>query len=234
MLGEEPAVAWAKSIRDPSSLSDAEAKIVDSYLVNLLLLYTRSARMEEAGLTDLSLLELTIRSSAWLYFGNPFARRWWRNDREIGGWDPDIVRILDEEIARLDSGSSERWLNDLLWTDGSRDIPLSMPRDAGRAGERRGKDVRRSGPVETIDHQAVPNILPSFGAFQPSPVPKHRKEIVVIRHAESTSCRVVQRTTILGCEDGRTSSAHRVGLWVLASRMRSLGSLASSQLRSTE
>ena len=123
MLGEEPAVAWAKSIRDPSSLSDAEAKVVDSYLVNLLLLYTRTARMEEAGLTDLSQLERTIRSSAWLYFGNPVARRWWRNDRKMGGWDPDIVRILDEEIARLDSGSSERWLNDLLSTDGSREVP---------------------------------------------------------------------------------------------------------------
>ena len=123
MLGEEPAVAWAKSIRDPSSLSDAEAKVVDSNLVNLLLLYTRTARMEEAGLTDLSELERTIRSSAWLYFGNPFARRWWRNDRKMGGWDPDIVRILDEEIARLDSGSSERWLNGLLSTDGSREVP---------------------------------------------------------------------------------------------------------------
>ncbi len=121
MLGEEPAVAWAKSIRDPSSLSDAEAKVVDSNLVNLLLLYTRMARMEEAGLTDLSELERTIRSSAWLYFGNPFARRWWRNDRKMGGWDP--VRILDEEIARLDSGSSERWLNDLLSTDGNREVP---------------------------------------------------------------------------------------------------------------
>ncbi len=123
MLGEEPAVAWAKSVRDPSSLSDAEAKVVDSYLVNLLFLYTRFARMEEAGLVDLSQLELSIRSSAWLYFGNPFARRWWRNDRKMGGWDPDIVRILDEEIARLDSGSSERWLNGLLSTDGSRKVP---------------------------------------------------------------------------------------------------------------
>ena len=123
MLGEEPAVAWAKSIRDPSSLSDAEAKVVDSLLVNELLLFTRYARMEAAGLTDLSQLEHAIRSSAWVYFGNPFARRWWRNDRKMGGWDPDIVRILDEEIARLESGSSEHWLNDLLSTDGSRDVP---------------------------------------------------------------------------------------------------------------
>jgi hypothetical protein len=123
MLGEEPAVAWAKSIRDPSSLSDAEAKVIDSFLVNQLFLYNRLARMEKAGLADLSALERTIHSSAWVYFGNPFARRWWRNDREMGGWDPDVVRILDEEIARLDSGSSERWLNGLLSTDGSRDVP---------------------------------------------------------------------------------------------------------------
>jgi hypothetical protein len=53
-----------------------------------------------------------------------------------------------------------------------------------------------------MDHQAVPNILPSFGAFQPSPNSKHREKMIVIWHAESTSCRVVQRTTILGVEDG--------------------------------
>jgi len=54
-----------------------------------------------------------------------------------------------------------------------------------------------------MDHQeAVPNILLSFGAFQPSPDSKHREKMVVVRHAESTSCRVVQRTTILWVEDG--------------------------------
>ena len=115
--------------------------------------------------------------------------------------------------ARLGSGGSERWLNDLLSTDGSRNVPLSMPRDAGRAGEPRGETMRGSaGPVEAIDHQAVPNILPNFGTTQPSPDSKHRKEVVVVGHAESTSCRVVQRTTILGVEDG----AHQLAEFIRA------------------
>jgi hypothetical protein len=72
--------------------------------------------------------------------------------------------------------------------------------------------LRGSGPVEAVDHQAVPNILPSFGAFQPSPDSKHREKVIVVRHAEPTSCRVVQRTTILGCEDG----AHQLAEFIRA------------------
>ncbi len=34
MLGENPAEAWARSIRDPESLSPADVKIVDSYLIH--------------------------------------------------------------------------------------------------------------------------------------------------------------------------------------------------------
>jgi hypothetical protein len=48
-------------------------------------------------------------------------------------WTPRVDKAVKLHFdskpayARLGSGSSERWLNDLLWTDGSRDVPLSMP-----------------------------------------------------------------------------------------------------------
>ena len=123
MLGEDPSVAWAKSIRDPSSLSDAEVKVVDSYLVSQLNQWNRLVSMEEAGLVEIGALERSIRSDTWFYFGNPFARRWWRSMRDHGEWDPDLVRLLDAEISRIDDDINERWLNDLRSAGDSPDRP---------------------------------------------------------------------------------------------------------------
>ena len=113
MLGDDPSVAWAKSIREPGSLSDAEVKVVDSYLINQLNHWNRLVVMEEAGLVELGALEDSVRRDAWFYFGNSFARRWWRSMRDTGEWDSEFARLLDAQIARLDQDTSEHWLNDM-------------------------------------------------------------------------------------------------------------------------
>ncbi len=106
-------VAWSKSIRDPASLSDVDVKVVDSYLINQLNQWERLVEMEKADLVERGALERSIRRSTWFYFGGPFARRWWRSMRDLGEWDPDLVRLLDAQIARLDDDLNERWLNDM-------------------------------------------------------------------------------------------------------------------------
>ena len=123
MLGDEPSVAWGKSIREPSSLSDAEVKVVDSYLINELNHWNRLVAMEEAGLVEPGALEDSVRHDAWFYFGNAFARRWWRSMRDAGEWDPELVRLLDAQIAGLDQDSTERWLDDMRSAADSDDRP---------------------------------------------------------------------------------------------------------------
>ena len=113
MLGEEPSVAWAKSIRDPSSLSDAEVKIVDSYLINQLNVWSRTVIMERAGLVERGELERLIRQNAWFFFGNPFAKRWWRSMRDSGDWGPNLSRLLDAQIAQLGDDINARWLDEM-------------------------------------------------------------------------------------------------------------------------
>ena len=52
----------AKSIRDPDSLSDAEVKVVDSYLISQVNQWTPLVSMEEAGLRNLLAFIVCIRS----------------------------------------------------------------------------------------------------------------------------------------------------------------------------
>ncbi len=113
LLGEEPGIAWAKSIRDPTSLSDAEVKSIDSYLINQLNHWDWLVSMENAGLEELGALERSIRANSWFFFGNPFAKRWWVSMRDPGGWNPDIVRLLDAQIALLGDDINARWLDEM-------------------------------------------------------------------------------------------------------------------------
>ena len=113
LLGEEPGIAWAKSIRDPTSLSDAEVKSIDSYLINQLNHWEWLVSMENAGLEEIGELERSIRKNAWFFFGNPFARRWWVSVRDPGEWDPDLVRLLDAQIAKLGDDVNTRWLDEM-------------------------------------------------------------------------------------------------------------------------
>ncbi len=113
LLGEEPGIAWAKSIRDPTSLSDTEVKSIDSYLINQLNHWEWLVSMENAGLEELGALDRNIRANAWFFFGNPFAKRWWVSMRDPGEWDPDLVRLLDAQIALLGDDINARWLDEM-------------------------------------------------------------------------------------------------------------------------
>ncbi len=114
MLGESPAEAWAKSIQAPESLSPAEVKIVDSWLVHQVNQWRRTAFMEAEGLAEPGATERVVRKNAWFYFGNSFAKRWWRTIKRDGGWDPEFARIVDTELAALDDTQNARWIEEML------------------------------------------------------------------------------------------------------------------------
>ena len=114
MLGESPAEAWAKSIQNPESLSPAEVKIVDSWLIHQVNQWQRTSIMETEGLAEPGATERHARENAWFYFGNPFAKRWWRTISGDGGWDPDFVRIVDTQLAAVDDAQNARWIDEML------------------------------------------------------------------------------------------------------------------------
>jgi hypothetical protein len=114
MLGESPAEAWARSILDPDSLSPMEVKIVDSWLIHQVNQWRRTAFMEAEGLAEPGATERKVRENAWFYFGNPFAKRWWRTIKRDGGWEPAFARIVDSQLAALEDTQNARWIEEML------------------------------------------------------------------------------------------------------------------------
>jgi hypothetical protein len=87
MLGENAAQAWARSIQDPDSLSPADLKVVDSWLIHEVNQWRRTDLMESEGLAEPGATARAVRQNAWFYFSNPFAKRWWHTMKRDGGWD---------------------------------------------------------------------------------------------------------------------------------------------------
>ncbi len=114
MMGESPAVAWAKPIQNPESLSPTEVKIVDSWLIHQVNQWHRTSLMEAEGLAKPGATERHARENAWFYFANPFAKRWWRTIKRDGGWDPEFARIVDTELAALDDTQNAKWIDEML------------------------------------------------------------------------------------------------------------------------
>jgi len=107
----EMAEVWVKAIRTPESLTDAEARMVESHLVSQMLQWDQLLQMESAGLVSHDRVRQHIVNTAPFYFGSRFAKNWWVG--EAPGWAGTpmmdvagpIIDGLDEDylVKRLDS-----------------------------------------------------------------------------------------------------------------------------------
>jgi hypothetical protein len=95
-----------KTIRTPEALTDAEARMVESHLVALMLQWDHMFQMERVGLISRDHARQHISNSARFYFGSRFAKNWWRLELELQGWEGTpmadvagpIVGDLDENF----------------------------------------------------------------------------------------------------------------------------------------
>lgn len=70
----EMAEVWVKAVRTPEALTDAEARMVESHLVALMLQWDQMFQMEDAGLISREDSRQHINNSARFYFGSRFAK----------------------------------------------------------------------------------------------------------------------------------------------------------------
>jgi hypothetical protein len=85
-LGENPMQVVAKSILDPSSLSEAELLIMGNYLSSQILIESRKRALLENGVYGEEVSALRIMSKPWAdnYFGNQFAQSWYISEKARG------------------------------------------------------------------------------------------------------------------------------------------------------
>lgn len=105
------AAIWVKAVRSPENLTDAEARIVESYLVSIMLQWDHMLQMEANGLITREHARQHIISSAPFYFGSRFAKNWWKYEepgwRGTRMWEiaAPVIDGLDENfiLKRLDN-----------------------------------------------------------------------------------------------------------------------------------
>ena len=104
--GETLAVAWAKAIDEPESLTTAEMVQLAGYLENMLVQLSRRASLHLLGLYE----ESAQQQIEWLiddYFGNAFARAWWQERKKTWKWRR-LGSAVDRAIAALDDNKQSQ------------------------------------------------------------------------------------------------------------------------------
>lgn len=102
----EKAEVWVKSFMAPETMTDADMKVVESHLVALMMQWDYLFQMEESGLANRARITQHIRNTAPFYFGNAFAKNWFR--AEAQGWEGTammevavpIVEGLDDDFMK--------------------------------------------------------------------------------------------------------------------------------------
>jgi len=115
------AAVWVKAVRTPEDLTDAEARIVESYLVSIMLQWDHMLQMEANGLITRDHARQHIVSMAPFYFGSRFAKNWWKYE-EPGWRGTRMWEIAAPVIAGLDENYIAKRL------DHTRIAPLAPPR----------------------------------------------------------------------------------------------------------
>lgn len=105
LMGENPISAIEKSVLDPESMTYADFRIVDAYLINAVHEWEDRYSMHRAGLAPAE--EWTDRVDedvAW-FFGNQFAKSWWA---ETGALvlPPELAEYVSAAIEAVPDGAT--------------------------------------------------------------------------------------------------------------------------------
>jgi len=76
-LGENPAMAVAKSIENPAGMNFVDYIVVDTYLFTTMNLFYRNYELANEGIFDESDWQQMIESYASWFLGSAFGRAWW-------------------------------------------------------------------------------------------------------------------------------------------------------------
>lgn len=111
IYGDRVSHVWAKSILNPADLSASDIRVLDAYLVNTI---NRSASvydLEAAGLLESGSTMDHLRSNLAFDFGNHYAQRWWKYEREL--WTGEFGKMVDAVIGKLDPTSNKERIQNL-------------------------------------------------------------------------------------------------------------------------
>jgi hypothetical protein len=92
---------WVKSFSDPASMTLAEIRTMDAYLVVFMNQMMREYDLEQAGLLEQGATLKLMESNFLFLFGSPFAKAWWAQLGQIG-LSPGFVETADPIVKSVE------------------------------------------------------------------------------------------------------------------------------------
>jgi len=89
---------YAKSLHTPAELTEPERIQLDGFFSNVRFTFTRERRLYNLGV--FAEYEIVPRLYGPRFFSSGYGRAWW--DIRKKTTDPAIVKVIDEELSRLD------------------------------------------------------------------------------------------------------------------------------------
>ncbi|MGI9328071.1 MAG: hypothetical protein ACR2PZ_22815 [Pseudomonadales bacterium] len=101
MMGENPALMWAKSIESPSDLTLSEQRVMDAYIYLHYMRWRHSYYSAGDGFVDEDQWRWFAEGDAPFILGNPYARSWWERYKEEGGeigLPPALREVIEQSL----------------------------------------------------------------------------------------------------------------------------------------
>ena len=111
-MNPEVAVIWAKTATDPASLTGAEIRVMDAYLLNLYNYFRQQWIYELSGFLEPGTTESKIMIDIPFYFGNGFAQVWWKELKSAHVTEEvlELDALIDKALADTDPSANLRYI----------------------------------------------------------------------------------------------------------------------------
>ena len=112
MMNPDIAAVWTKAAVDPDSLSNAEVRVMDAYLINLYNYWNQQWIFEQEGFLNPGETEAELINDVPFYFGSTFAHVWWEELRSthVRPNELEFDALIDKVLADADPSANRKYI----------------------------------------------------------------------------------------------------------------------------
>jgi hypothetical protein len=112
MMNPDVAAVWAKAAVDPGSLTNAEVRVMDAFLISLYNYWRQQWIFEKEGFISLGETEAELMVDVPFYLGSTFAQVWWEDlkSSHMSPEDLEFDALVGKALADADPSANQRYL----------------------------------------------------------------------------------------------------------------------------
>lgn len=115
VVGERGAEVWAKMVDSPADLTLADQRIAEALIWSYVEQVRSMYKLAELGLLDEQEWADRVWSDAGFYFGNLYARSWWRNFADADSTLPQpIIDAINARLAQVPAEHNRSYMRDVM------------------------------------------------------------------------------------------------------------------------